>query len=93
MQIAGHPDKIKFENASVCKQVNQNELQTYKSLDQIGISRFVPKLLDTNDECIVIENLLQGTNEATVRIMDIKLGTSTLTMKSEQNATKADYRL
>ena len=93
MQIAGHPDKIKFQNASVSKQVNQTELETYKSLEAIGITRFVPKLIDFTDESIVIENLLQGTNADTVRIMDIKLGTSTLTMKSESNVAKADYRL
>ena len=92
MQMAGHPDKIKFDKETVKKQVNQSELQTYKSLEAIGISRFVPKLFGTTDEAIIIENLLGGTNEKTVRILDVKLGTSTLTMKSESNAQKAQYR-
>ena len=59
----------------------------------IGISQFVPKLIASTNDSIVIENLLQGTQNTTVRIMDIKLGTSTLTMNAESNATKREYRL
>ncbi len=59
----------------------------------IGISRFVPKLIETTDDAVIIENLLFGTNDNSVRIIDIKLGTTTLTMTSEVNASKAEYRL
>ena len=83
MQLAGHPGQITFALDTIEKQVSQEELQTYKSLDVIDIKLFVPKLIETKTDSIIIENLLSGTNDSTVRIMDIKLGTSTLTKKGK----------
>jgi hypothetical protein len=50
------------------------------SLRQLGITKFVPELFQTTESTIVIENLLNGTNPNTVRFMDIKLGTSAVTL-------------
>ena len=43
----------------------------------------MPNLIEIRTDTIVIENLLSGTNDSSVRIMDIKLGTSTLTKKGK----------
>ncbi len=91
MQLAGHPGQITFALDTIEKKVTNEELITYKSLDDIDIKKFVPNLIEIRTDSIVIENLLSGTNNLSVRIMDVKLGTSTLTKKGKMKGIEA-YR-
>ncbi len=48
-------------------------------------------LFSTTDKSISIENLLEGTDPATVRVMDLKMGTSTVTKKAKLKGN-VEYR-
>lgn len=78
-QLAGHPGALVFQGATVTKQVKQPELNTYQQLDTYpGLARFVPKFFGATESTITIENLLHDCSPDH-RMIDIKLGTSTLT--------------
>ncbi len=56
------------------------------------MERFVPKLLSSSETTVTIENLLEGTSDQ-VRLIDVKMGTSTVTKKAKHTPGKVDYRL
>ena len=91
VQLAGHPGKIVYSNNIIQKEATKEELWAYKNLDELGLRRFVPMLFSTTDKSISIENLLEGTDPATVRVMDLKMGTSTVTKKAKLKGN-VEYR-
>lgn len=90
--MAGHPGKILFAEDWIEKQVAADELETYQRLDEFGVRRFVPELISTTDRTIKIENLLKGTDTASCRFIDLKLGTSTMTKKAKLIPGKLEHR-
>ena len=83
---------MKFTPKGVTKSVSTSELHTYKNLDQIpGLAQSVPKLISIQEDTVTMENLTAGFSDS-LRMADIKMGTSTLTKKSKHNPEKAAYR-
>lgn len=85
-QVAGHAGNMDFQEDRVIKTVKPGEKLTYKRLDSFGVRKFAPKLLALNENTIEIENLMQGCDTEQLRLIDLKLGTSTLTMQKKDNA-------
>jgi hypothetical protein len=56
--LAGHPGHIIFGKDFIEKKVNEDELWTYKNLDELGVKNFVPELYSTTESSVKIENLL-----------------------------------
>lgn len=48
-------------------------------------------LFSTTDKTISIENLLKGTDSESVRVIDLKIGTSTVTKKAKLKGN-VEYR-
>jgi len=49
-------------------------------------------LFATTENSVKIENLLKGTDSKSVRILDLKMGTSTITKTSKEKPDKVEYR-
>jgi hypothetical protein len=82
-QMAGHPGKITFTNEVVVKKATNDEIWAYSNLIPLGLAKFAPNLISYTETSIEIENLMSGTDPNHVRIVDIKLGTSTCTKNAK----------
>ncbi len=83
--MAGHPDKIVFTDQLVVKKAHRDEVWTYSNLTHMGLHKFVPNLISYTESSITIENLMFDTDPNHVRLIDIKLGTSTCTKNAKSN--------
>ena len=90
--MAGHPDNIVFTNELVVKKAHRDEVWTYSNLTHLGLHKFVPNLISYTESSITIENLMFDTDPNYVRLIDIKLGTSTCTKNAKSNPVKVEYR-
>lgn len=90
--MAGHPGKITFTNEVIVKKATNDEIWAYSNLIPLGLSKFTPNLISYTETSIEIENLMSGTDPNHVRIVDIKLGTSTCTKNAKSKPGKIEYR-
>ena len=65
------------------KKTKQPEIEFYQNTLEDPIlkefSRFMPNYFGFEEQCISIENLMHGLDPAFTSIVDIKMGTSTIT--------------
>ena len=95
--VAGHVQKIKFSNREVLKETGKAELEFYQkvfgdgaSTNLIAFRPFIPKFFSgyqsesSKGAVITLENIMQGLSDDYLSIIDIKLGTSSITMRCRQ---------
>ena len=95
--VAGHVQKIKFSNREVLKETGKAELEVYQkvfgdgaSTNLIAFRPFIPKFFSgyqsesSKGAVITLENIMQGLSDDYLSIIDIKLGTSSITMRCRQ---------
>ena len=80
--VGGHQDSFLISSSNpqiLLKATRQSELDFYEISQSLGISAFTPTYYGFEGSSIMIENLLYGTDPESTSIIDIKMGTSTVT--------------